>query len=477
MLDKVEINESSAGNNLGAPRESLKSRLGFILLSAGCAIGIGNVWKFPYMVGKYGGGIFVLFYLLFLITIGVPVMTMEFSLGRASRKSPVLIHKTLTPEKKPWRSHGYLALVANVILMMFYTVVTGWLLQYFVKMALGDFSGLDNTAINNEFVNMTLNPGMQILFTAIVIIIGFVVCGFGVKNSLERITKYMMLALLGIMVVLVINSFTMDGAGEGLKFYLIPDFSKVEEVGLFNVISGAMCQSFFTLSLGIGSMAIFGSYIEKDRSLLGESVNVAVLDTAVAFMAGLIIFPALFTYSNGQSTAASSYGPPLIFQVLPNIFANMPGGRIWGCLFFLFLSFAALSTVFAVFENIIAMVKDLTGLKRWKICVIGAIVMFILAIPCVLGFNAWAGFTPFGQGSNILDLEDFLVSNLALPIGTFCFVLYCTSKYGWGYDNFLTEANLGKGMKIKPWMKNYFKYVLPILTAVFIIISLITFFA
>lgn len=475
MQDKVEVTENSS--SLGAPRESLKSRLGFILLSAGCAIGIGNVWKFPYMVGKYGGGIFVLFYLLFLITIGIPVMTMEFSLGRASRKSPVLIHKALTPEKKPWRAHGYGALVANVILMMFYVVVTGWLLQYFVKTAMGDFSGLNSVAINNEFVDMTLNPGMQILYTAIVVIIGFVVCGFGVQKSLEKVTKYMMLALLGIMVVLVINSFTMSGAGEGLKFYLVPDFSKVEEVGLFNVISGAMCQSFFTLSLGIGSMAIFGSYIEKDRSLLGESVNVAVLDTSVAFMAGLIIFPALFTYSNGQATASSSYGPPLIFQVLPNIFANMPGGRIWGSLFFLFLSFAALSTVFAVFENIIAMVKDLTNLKRWQICVIGAVAMFILSIPCVLGFNVWSGFTPFGAGSNILDLEDFLVSNLALPIGTFCFVLYCTSKYGWGYDNFLTEANLGKGMKIKPWMKNYFKYVLPVLTAVFIVISLVTFFA
>ena len=268
----------------------------------------------------------------------------------------------------------------------------------------------------------------------------------------------------------------MSGAGEGLAFYLIPDFSKVEEVGLFNVISGAMCQAFFTLSLGIGSMAIFGSYIDKERSLLGESINVAVLDTAVAVMAGLIIFPALFTYSDGQATAASSYGPPLIFQVLPNIFANMIGGRIWGSLFFLFLSFAALSTTFAVFENIIAMVEDLTGLKRSKICIIGAIAMIILSIPCVLGFNVWSGFTPFGAGSNILDLEDFIVSNLALPIGTFCFVMYSTSKFGWGYDNFLTEANLGKGAKIKPWMKGYFKYVLPILTVIFIVISIVTFF-
>ncbi|MBE5743114.1 MAG: sodium-dependent transporter [Clostridiales bacterium] len=453
-------------------REKLGSRLGFILLSAGCAIGVGNVWKFPYMVGQNGGGIFVLIYLFFLIAMGVPVMTMEFSLGRASQKSMTKLYDELEPKGSKWHFHGYAALIGNILLMMFYTVVCGWLLQYFVKMLGGDFTGVSNEVAVSQYSEMLANPWMQMLFTGIVIVIGFLVCAFGVKNSLERVTKVMMIALLVIMVALAINGFFMEGTLEGLKFYLVPNIDNVKEVGIFNVITGAMSQAFFTLSLGIGSMAIFGSYLDKDRSLFGEAINVAVLDTLVAIIAGLIIFPACFTYNNGNVNA----GPPLIFETLPNIFNNMPLGRLWGSLFFLFLTFAALSTVFAVFENIIACVQDLTKWSRKKICIIGTFAMFVLALPCILGFNVLSGFAPFGEGSVVLDLEDFIVSNLLLPIGSFVFVMFCTSKYGWGYDNFVNEANQGKGLKVQKWMKVYFKYVLPILLFAFIIISIVTFF-
>lgn len=453
-------------------REKLGSRLGFILLSAGCAIGVGNVWKFPYMVGQFGGGIFVLIYLFFLITMGVPVMTMEFSLGRASQKSMTKLYDELEPRGSKWHLHGWAALVGNVLLMMFYTVVCGWLLQYFVKMVKGDFTGVTTEVAVSQFSTMLSDPWLQILFTAIVIVIGFAVCAFGVKNSLERITKFMMIALLVIMVVLAINGFFMEGTLEGLKFYLVPSIENVKEAGIFNVITGAMSQAFFTLSLGIGSMAIFGSYLDKDRSLFGEAINVAVLDTFVAIVAGLIIFPACFTYNNGNVNA----GPPLIFETLPNIFNNMPLGRLWGSLFFLFLSFAALSTVFAVFENIIACVQDLTKWSRKKICLILTGAMFVLSLPCIFGFNLLSGFTPFGEGTGVLDLEDFIVSNLLLPIGSFVFVMFCTTKKGWGYDNFVNEANQGKGVKIKSWMKVYFKYILPILMFAFIVVSIVTFF-
>lgn len=453
-------------------REKLGSRLGFILLSAGCAIGVGNVWKFPYMVGQNGGGIFVLIYLFFLIAMGVPVMTMEFSLGRASQKSMTKLYDELEPKGSKWHFHGYAALIGNILLMMFYTVVCGWLLQYFVKMLKGDFTGVATEVAVSQYSEMLANPWMQMLFTGIVIVIGFLVCAFGVKNSLERVTKVMMIALLVIMVALAINGFFMEGTLEGLKFYLVPNLDNVKEVGIFNVITGAMSQAFFTLSLGIGSMAIFGSYLDKDRSLFGEAINVAVLDTLVAIIAGLIIFPACFTYNNGNVNA----GPPLIFETLPNIFNNMPLGRLWGSLFFLFLTFAALSTVFAVFENIIACVQDLTKWSRKKICIIGTFAMFVLALPCILGFNVLSGFAPFGEGSVVLDLEDFIVSNLLLPIGSFVFVMFCTSKYGWGYDNFVNEANQGKGLKVQKWMKVYFKYVLPVLLFAFIIISIVTFF-
>lgn len=453
-------------------RDSLGSRLGFILLSAGCAIGLGNVWKFPYMVGQYGGGLFVILYLVFLLILGIPVMTMEFSLGRAARKSPVALYRELEPKGTKWHIHGYAAFVGNIILMMFYTAVAGWLLQYFVKTVSGDFSSMPSQAVSAEYTAMLSSPWEQILFTSAVIIIGALVCALGVKKSLERVTKFMMVALLVLLVAIAINSFFLDGAAEGLKFYLVPNLDTMREVGLFNIITGALCQSFFTLSLGIGSMAIFGSYINKERSLLGESVNIAILDTFVAVVSGLIIFPACFTYNNGEVNS----GPPLIFQTLPNVFNNMPLGRLWGSLFFIFLSFAALSTVFAVFENIIACIMDLTGLTRTKASVICGVGMLFLSVPCILGYNVWSGFAPFGEGSAILDLEDFIVSNLLLPIGSFVFVLFCTSKRGWGWDNFIEEANAGKGLKIKKWMRGYMKYVLPILMFAFCILSVVTFF-
>ena len=452
-------------------RERLGSRLGFILLSAGCAIGVGNVWKFPYMVGQYGGGLFVLLYFVCLIAMGVPVMTMEFALGRASQKSPAKLYQSLEKPGQKWHMHGYAAFLGNFVLMMFYTVVTCWILQYFVKIAKGDFVGLTSVEMGEQFGKMTADPWMQILGVAIVCALGILVCSLGVKKSLERVTKILMVALLIIMVVVAIKGFFLDGAGEGLKFYLVPNFEIMKEVGIFNIITGAMSQAFFTLSLGIGSMAIFGSYLGKDRSLFGEAVNVAVLDTFVAIVSGLIIFPAAFTFSNGKDAVATA-GPPLIFEVLPNIFNNMAGGRFWGALFFIFLAFAALSTVFAVFENIFACAQDLFGMSRVKTCIIFGIAIFVLSIPCILGFNAWAS-VKLGK-FGIMDLEDLLVSNILLPVGSCVFLLFCILKKGWGYDNFVEEANQGQGLKIRPWMKKYFKYVLPILMAIFSVITIVT---
>ncbi len=456
-------------------REKLGSRLGFILLSAGCAIGVGNVWKFPYMVGKYGGGLFVLIYIVFLVLMGIPIMTMEFSLGRASQKSPVMLYQALEPKGSKWHWHGYASMGGNVILMMFYTTVSGWLLSFFTKSASGAFDGKDSTGVIAEFGNMLSDPWSQILFMGIVVVLGTLVCSFGVKKSLERITKIMMVSLLVLMVAIAIRGFFLPGATEGLKFYLIPNFDliKEQEISILEIISGAMSQAFFTLSLGIGSMAIFGSYLNKDRSLLGESINIAALDTFVAFVSGLIIFPACFTYNNGKVNA----GPPLIFETLPNVFNNMPGGRLWGSLFFIFLSFAALSTVFAVFENIIAMVMDVSKWSRVKSSIVVGIAIFFLSIPCILGYNVWSSFAPFGDGTTVLDLEDFIVSTLLLPIGSLVFVLFSTSKLGWGMNNFVEEANQGKGAKIKKWMTVYLKYVLPILLTIFIFISIYSFFA
>ena len=458
--------------NTSSTRDSLGSRLGFILLSAGCAIGLGNVWKFPYMVGKNGGGLFVLLYIIFLLTIGIPVMTMEFSLGRASRKSPVKMYDPLEQKGSKWHLHGYVAFVGNILLMMFYTTIAGWVLSYFLKSVSGTFVNKSPEAVKGEFASMCADPIDQIIFMGVVVVVGALICSLGVKKSLERVTKVMMIALLLLMVVVAVNGFFLGGAAEGLKFYLIPNVKGLDASDVFNIVVGAMSQAFFTLSIGIGSMAIFGSYIDKDRSLLGESITIAAVDTFVAIVSGLIIFPACFTYNGGEVNA----GPPLIFETLPNVFSNMPLGRLWGSLFFVFLAFAALSTVFAVFENIIACLMEMSGIGRIKASVLCGVGIFVLSIPCILGFNKWAGFKPFGNGTNVLDLEDFVVSNILLPLGSLIFILFCTLKCGWGKGKFLEEANAGKGLKVTKWMFNYMKYVLPFIILGFAVISIVTFF-
>lgn len=454
-------------------REHLKSRLGFILISAGCAIGIGNVWKFPWMVGQNGGGIFVLIYLFFLIIMGVPAMTMEFALGRASQKSPTKLYQELEKEGQKWHWHGIICLIGNFLLMMFYTTVAGWMINYFIKTAKGDFVGADGAKVNEIFNTMQSSPAEMVGFMAIAVFIGVLVCSFGVQKGLEKVSKVMMVALLVIMVILAGNSIFMEGGGEGLKFYLLPDVDRFLEAGVGNVIVSAMNQAFFTLSIGIGSMAIFGSYIGKERSLMGESVNIAFLDTFVAFSSGLIIFPACFAH-NVDVTA----GPPLIFITLPQIFNTIPLGRLWGSLFFVFMSFAAMSTVFAVFENIVSCTMDL--FEKWsrkKACLICGILLFVLSIPCALGYNLLSDFKPFGEGSAVLDLEDFIVSNIILPLGCLVIVLFCTRKIGWGWDNFVSEANQGKGLKVKKWMKFYMSYILPAIVFVLFIVGVVSKFA
>lgn len=449
-------------------RERLGSRLGFILLSAGCAIGIGNVWKFPWMVGQNGGGIFVLIYFFFLIILGVPVMTMEFSIGRAAQKSTAQMYKQLEPQGTKWHLQGYSAVAGNYILMMFYTTVAGWMLQYFVSMASGKLNVTASAASEAVHDEMLLDPVTMMLFTFIVIAIGFTVCSFSLQKGLERVTKYMMTALIVIMVVLAVNSCFTEGGAEGLKFYLLPSVSRMKEVGIGNVIVSAMNQAFFTLSLGIGSMAIFGSYLSKDRALLGEAVNISVLDTFVAVTSGLIIFPACMAYDIPVDA-----GPSLIFVTLPTMFGHLPLGRLWGSLFFVFMSFAALSTVLTVFENIVACFMDMFNWSRKKSCFINGIAMAVLSLPCVFGFNIWSGFTPFGNGSNFMDLEDFLVSNILLPLGSLCYVLFCTTKRGWGWKSFTAEANTGKGLKVAGWMRFYMTFILPLIILVLFVLGLV----
>lgn len=439
-------------------RERLGSRLGFILISAGCAIGIGNVWKFPYMAGQGGGGAFVLFYLLFLLILGLPIMTMEFAVGRASQKSPVKAYYALEKPGQKWHIHGYITLIGCYLLMMFYTTVAGWMLHYFYLTATGKFTGLDSDAVASQFNTMLSQPQVMGFWMVIIVIAGILVCSIGLQNGLEKVTKVMMISLLFIMVILSINSFFMDGAKEGLSFYLIPDFERMKEIGIIKTITGAMNQAFFTLSLGIGAMSIFGSYIGKERSLLGESLNIALLDTFVAITSGLIIFPACFTFHVDQTS-----GPGLIFITLPNIFNHIPMGKLWGSLFFIFMSFAAFSTILAVFENIISCGMELTGWSRKKSSFINAIAIILLSVPCVLGYNLWSSdiFAVFGGA--VLDFEDFLVSNLFLPLGSLVYLLFCTSRYGWGWKNFTTEANTGKGLKIQNWMRGYISYILPLI--------------
>ena len=453
-------------------RERLGSRLGFILLSAGCAIGIGNVWKFPYVTGQNGGGIFVLIYLFFLVILGIPVMTMEFSLGRAAQKSPARMYQQLEPAGSKWHLHGYAALAGNVILLMCYTCITGWMVQYFVNSAAGEFVGLDAAGISAKFPQMLSNAGSMGIYTLAVIALAAVVCSFSLQKGLERITKWMMSALLCLLVVLAIHSCTLEGAKEGLRFYLLPSWEHFMEVGPVKVIVAAMNQAFFTLSLGIGSMAIFGSYLDKERTLLGEAVNVGLLDTFVAFTAGLIIFPACSAYG-----VEAGSGPGLVFETLPNIFNHLPGGRIWGSLFFVFMSFAALSTVFAVFENIVACLRDLFGWSRRKTCLITCLSLMVLSMPCVLGFNVLSFIQPFGEGSSIMDLEDFAVNNVLLPLGSLIVVLFCVSKRGWGFDRYLEEANAGSGLKVARWMRFYMTWILPLIILFVFCVGLYNFFA
>ena len=439
-------------------REKFSSRLGFILISAGCAIGLGNVWRFPYIVGQYGGAAFVLIYALFLVILGLPIIIMEFAVGRASQKSAALSFDVLEPKGSKWHIEKWFAMAGNYLLMMFYTTVAGWLLLYFLKMATGDFAGLDADGVAGQFGGMLANPSLMLGFMILTVVVCFTVCAMGLQNGVERITKLMMVCLLVLMVVLAANSVMMEGSRPGLEFYLKPDFGKIKEAGIGEVVFAALGQSFFTLSIGIGALAIFGSYIGKERRLTGEAISVTILDTMVAFMAGLIIFPACFAYN-----IKPDQGPSLIFVTLPNVFNHMPGGRVWGTLFFLFMSFAAFSTVIAVFQNIIAFATDLTGCSVKKAILVNLFAVIILSVPCVLGFNLWSGFEPFGAGSNVLDLEDFLVSNNLLPLGSLVYLLFCTSRYGWGFKNFLSVANAGKGIKFPTWARLYVSYGIPLI--------------
>lgn len=439
-------------------RETFGSRLGFILVSAGCAVGIGNVWKFPYMCGQFGGAAFILIYLVFLLIMGIPVMVCEFGVGRASRHSVAAAYETLEPQGTKWHITKWIGIIGCYFLMMFYTTVGGWMLYYCVRSFSGDFVGADMETVLAGFSDMLGNMPLMTFWTILICIIGFGVCAFGIQKGIEKVSKFMMTALLLIMIVLAIHSVMMKGAGAGIRFYLIPDFRQMAEIGIGNVIFGAMSQAFFTLSIGIGAMLIFGSYMEKDQRLFGEAVNITVLDTVVALMAGFIIIPACFAY--GIEPGA---GPSLIFITIPNIFAQVAGGRVWGGLFFLFLSFAAFTTLVAVFENIISFDMDLFGWSRKKSTLVSLILIIILSMPCVMGFNVLAGFTPLGEGSTIMDLEDFIVSNNLLPLGSLGYVLFCTKKNGWGWNHFLEEINQGEGWKFPSGIKGYMSYGLPLL--------------
>lgn len=449
-------------------RESFKSRLGFLLVSAGCAIGIGNVWRFPYVVGENGGGIFVLFYLLFLVAMGLPVLTMELAVGRGSRKSAVLAYKELEKPKSKWHIHGWFAILGCYVLMMYYTTVSGWMVSYFYKFVTGEFkAGMDVDATGSVFSDLLADPKQMGFWMILTVIVGFIVCSRGLQNGLERISKIMMTALLVLIVVLAVHSITLSGAGEGLRFYLIPNLSTVEKVGIGSVISAAMNQAFFTLSLGVAAMEIFGSYMSKDHALAGEGVRICALDTFVAVMSGLIIFPACFSYGVEVTS-----GPKLIFVTLPNVFVNMAGGRIWGSLFFLFMTFASFSTVIAVFENIMSFAMDMFGWSRNKTAIINCIIILIASLPCVLGYNVWSDLHLIG-GRDVLDSEDFLVSNLLLPLGSLIYLLFCVTKWGWGFDNYIEEVNTGSGLKMSRKLKPYFQFVLPVLILIILIQGLL----
>ena len=439
-------------------REKFSTRLGFILISAGCAIGLGNVWRFPYIVGEYGGAAFVLIYLAFLVALGLPIIVMEYSVGRASQKSAALSFDVLEPKGTKWHFNKYLAMAGNYILMMFYTTVGGWMVYYFVKMAAGGFEGLDAEQVGGVFSGLLADPVTMTGYMVFTVVACFLICAGGLQKGVERITKVMMLCLFALMVVLAVNSVLLEGGEAGLEFYLKPDFGKMAEAGLGEAVFAALGQSFFTLSIGIGALAIFGSYIGKEKRLAGEAVSVLVLDTFVAFMAGLIIFPACFAYG-----IKADSGPSLIFVTLPNVFNHMAGGRVWGTLFFVFMSCAAYSTVIAVFQNIISFATDLTGCSIKKAAMANMAAVILLSMPCVLGFNVWSSIQPLGAGSTIQDLEDFIVSNNLLPIGSMIYLLFCTRKCGWGFENFLKEANAGEGLKFPRGVRFYVSYVLPVI--------------
>lgn len=445
-------------------REKFSSRLGFILISAGCAIGLGNVWRFPYIVGKYGGAAFVLIYFVFLVILGLPIVIMEFAVGRASQKSVARSFEELEPAGSKWHWIKYFAIAGNYLLMMFYTTIAGWMILYVVKMMKGDFSGNSADEIKVQFSGILSNYPVMILCMVIVVVVCFGICAQGLVSGVERITKVMMLCLLLLMIVLAVNSVLMEGSSKGLEFYLKPDFGKIVENGIGEVVFAAMGQAFFTLSIGIGALAIFGSFIDKDRKLTGEAISVTLLDTFVAIMAGFIIFPACFAYGVEPDSGTS-----LIFITLPNVFNHMTGGRIWGTLFFVFMSFAALSTVIAVFQNIMSYTVELSGCSQKKSAVINGAVIIVLSLPCILGFNVLSGIQPLGAGSTILDLEDFIVSNNLLPLGSLVYLLFCTRKCGWGYENFLAEANAGKGISFPKRAKFYVSYILPLIVlAIFV---------
>ncbi len=448
-------------------RESFQSRLGFILVSAGCAIGIGNVWKFPYVAGENGGGIFVLFYLIFLAIMGVPVLTMELAVGRASRKSAVQGYKALEKPGSKWHIHGWFCIIGCYLLMMYYTTVSGWMLNYCVKFASGAFNDIDSAGVDTVFGEMLANPGEMMFFMGLTVIFGFLVCNGGLKNGLERVNKVMMLCLLGLIILLALHSLTLSGAGEGLRFYLFPDIQRAAESGLGKIITAAMNQAFFTLSLGIAAMEVFGSYMSKNNSLTGESIRICCLDTFVALMSGLIIFPACFSFN-----VQPDQGPSLIFITLPKVFINMTGGRLWGTLFFLFMTFASFSTVTAVFENLLASCIDNFGWTRKKSVITNCIFILIASLPCLLGYNVLSGVRLIG-GRDILDSEDFIVSNLLLPLGSLVYLLFCVSKWGWGFDNYLRETNTGEGLKMPRTLKYYFQFVLPVLILVILIQGLL----
>ena len=452
-------------------REKFSSRLGFILISAGCAIGLGNVWRFPYITGKYGGAAFVILYRFFLVILGLPIMVMEFSVGRASRKSAALSFDVLEPKGTKWHLYKYGAMAGNYLLMMFYTTIGGWMLLYFFKTALGQFDGLSSAEVSDSFGKLMGQPGLMTLFMIITVVTCFMICSLGLQKGVEKITKVMMVCLLGLMIVLAARSLLLKGGEEGIRFYLFPDFKKLTEGngGLWEAVYAAMGQSFFTLSLGIGALAIFGSYIGKERSLTGEALSIAVLDTFVALMAGLIIFPACFAYDIQPDS-----GPNLIFITLPNVFNAMKGGRLWGTLFFLFMSFAAFSTIIAVFENILSFAMDLTGCSCKKAVVINLIAIIVLSLPCVLGFNVLSGLKL--PGGSVLDFEDFLVSNNLLPLGSLIYLLFCTSRYGWGFRNFMKEANTGEGIKFPSWARFYVSYILPVIVLLIFFMGYWSFF-